>query len=455
MSEERIYGVLEINGKQYQYTLEDQFLTIPNISYQDEEEFEKNDQIDIIYGTTSNYQGIVFLDCKVLEGIGSIFSSEVKIRVLGYIVLTRGICSFDRIDFYSEAINGFFSPRNAYDLETKDDGRTLMGIKFRDSDLYKREYACQVNNEQFLIGLNVYLTVNLALEKEQLGTAKTIISMSFEQKKDPHDVLDYYLYLRDFLVFVNGQQNIPLDRIELFEKNESGRYEKQGRVVIFQADSSGYVPNPYKSITFNDITSDCYPVLFGQIAEKRKQNYYYHLFYPTDHKNHQRIDASKWLNTAICFESEFNNSFPNFRAKQDAAFHNAKSLLLQTIDEAVKKSGKSINNKQNSALKSFLSLIDHSDTTIKQKFQVCEDQFMYEMGEAIQRICSACMIPRDTDLAEVYSAYRNKTAHGVISRPEACDVATYRIMRGFICVMNLKRANVPQERIKSIVNKLV
>ena len=116
---------------------------------------------------------------------------------------------------------------------------------------------------------------------------------------------------------------------------------------------------------------------------------------------------------------------------------------------------KSINNKQNSALKSFFSLIDHSDTTIKQKFQVCEDQFMYEMGEAIQRICSACMIPRDTDLAEVYSAYRNKTAHGVISRPEACDVATYRIMRGFICVMNLKRANVPQERIKSIVNKLV
>ena len=73
MSEERIYGVLEINGKQYQYTLEDQFLTIPNISYQDEEEFEKNDQIDIIYGTTSNYQGIVFLDCKVLEGNGSNF----------------------------------------------------------------------------------------------------------------------------------------------------------------------------------------------------------------------------------------------------------------------------------------------------------------------------------------------------------------------------------------------
>ena len=267
-------------------------------------------------------------------------------------------------------------------------------------------------------------------------------------------ILDYYLYLRDFLVFVNGQRRIPLDRIELFEKNESGGYEKQGKAVIFQEDSSCYVPNPYNSITFDDITNDCFPVIFGQIAEKRNRNYYYHLFYPANHKDHQRIDASKWLNTAICFESEFNCSFPNFKAKQDATFHSAKTLLLQTIDEEVRKSGKSINNKQNSALKSFRSLVNHSDTTIKQKFQVCEENYKYEMGEAIQRICSLCRVPADTDLAEVYSSYRNKTAHGAISRPEDCDVATYRIMRGFIYVMNLKRANIPQEKIKSIVNKL-
>lgn len=391
----------------------------------------------------------------MLMGMGYPFSSEVKIRVLGYIVLAKGYCSFDRVDFYSEAINGFYSPRNAYEIVTEDGHKSLLGIKFRNSDLYKREYTCKVNNEEFQLGLSIYTSVNLALEKEQLGTAKTVMSMSFTEKKDPYALLDYYLYLLDFLVFVNNQRNVPLDRIELFEKNDFGRYEKQGKAVIFQTDTSDYSPNAYKSITFNDVTTDSFPVLFSQVADKRKKNYYYHLFYPTSQRESRSIDASKWLNTAICFESEFNNSFPNYKANQDDVFRKAKSLLLQTIDEEVQKSGKSINNKQNSALKSFKSLIDHSDTTIKQKFEVCEKEFAYEMDDFIQRICMDYGIPKDSNLAEAYSSYRNKTAHGVINRPENCDVATFRIMRGFIYAMNLKRAKVPQDNIKNIINKLL
>lgn len=454
MSGERIYGVFEYKGEEYQYTLENQILTVPQVSFQQMENFQENETIDVIHGATSNYQGIVFLGCKVLAGIFP-FSSEVKIRILGYIILTSNKSSFDRVDFYSEAINGFYSPRNAYDVETTEDRTRLLGIKIRDKESYVREYTCRVNGNEFQLGLNVYISVNLALEKEQLGTAKSIISMSFPEKKESYDILDYYLYIRDFLVFVNCQRNVPLDRIELFEKSETGGYKKQGRAVIFQADSSDYVPNAYKSITFHDVTSDSFPVLFSQVAEKRQKNYYYHLFYPTTPKENRTIDASKWLNTAICFEGEFNSSFPDFRAKQDPHFHKAKTLLLQAIDEEVKLSGKSINNKQNSALKSFKSLIDHSDTTIKQKFEVCQNTYEYEMSDAIRTICSDLQISKDIDLAEAYSSYRNKTAHGVICRPESIDVATYRIMRAFIYVMNLKRANVPPDRIKKIIKKLV
>ena len=128
MAEERGYGVIEYKGKEYHYIQEGQFLTIPSISFQDIKEFEENEVIDVIHGSTSNYQGIVFLDCKVLMGT-HLFLSEVKIRVLGYIILERGKCCFDRIDFYSEAINGFYSPRNAYEIVTKDNHRCFVGIK--------------------------------------------------------------------------------------------------------------------------------------------------------------------------------------------------------------------------------------------------------------------------------------------------------------------------------------
>ena len=63
-------------------------------------------------------------------------------------------------------------------------------------------------------------------------------------------------------------------------------------------------------------------------------------------------------------------------------------------------------------------------------------------------------VSEDTDLAGVYAAYRNQTAHGVIRRLENCDVVTYRILRGFIYVMNLKRANIPADRIKEIVGRM-
>ena len=80
MSGERIYGVFEYKGEEYQYTLEDQILTVPQVPFQQMENFKENEQMDIIHGATSNYQGIVFLGCKVLAGIFP-FSSEVKIRV--------------------------------------------------------------------------------------------------------------------------------------------------------------------------------------------------------------------------------------------------------------------------------------------------------------------------------------------------------------------------------------
>lgn len=455
MNKEIIYGVFAHEGREYPFALEDQILTIPQTPFQYHEDFADAQHIDSIQGVTHNNCDIVFIGCEVLANSKVLFAAEIKMSVLGYILLTSSKSTFDRIDFYSEAINGFYSPRNAYDVEINEDQTRIVGIKMRDWEAYKKEFQCEINKEVFTLGLNVYLSVNLAREKEQLGTAKSIISMSFGAKKKANDILVYYLYLRDFLEFVNFQKNIPINRIELFERSETGKYERRGKAVIFQADGSEYVPSALKSITFLDVTSECFPVLFGQIAEKRLNNNHNPFFYPESRREDRTVDASKWLNAAICFEGEFDVSFPNYRATHDAKFHEAKTLLLGTIDNAVEQSGKSINNKANNALKSFKSLIERADTTIKQKFEVCVANYEYEMSEAISRICSSSQVSKDTPLAEIYASYRNQTAHGVIRRPENCDVATYRILRGFVYVMNLKRANIPADKIKRVMDRLL
>lgn len=454
MNKEKIYGVFEHEEKEYPFALENQVLTIPQIPFRYSRDFANTEYVEAIQGVTNGNHDIVFLGCEVLENSKVPFATELKLSVLGYILLTSSRSTFDKISFYSEAINGFYSPRNAYDVELSEDHTKLVGIKVRNWQSYKRVFQCMVNKETFQLELNINLSVNLAWEKGELGTAKSIMSMLFTDKKKPHDVLNYYLYIRDFLEFVNFQKNIPLNEIEIFDKSEAGKYEKRGKVVIFQAESDEYVPSLQHSISFMDITTECFAIVFDQVAEKRSNNNFNPFFYPESRREDRVIDASKWLNTAICFEGEFNTFFPEYRAINDSSFHDAKTLLLNAINSAVQKSGKSINNKQNNALKSFKSMIDLADTTIKQKFEVCAASYAYEMSEAMRRICSFHGVPENADLAAIYASYRNQTAHGVIRRPESCDVATYRILRGFVYAMNLKRANVPSDRVKEIIARM-
>lgn len=125
-----------------------------------------------------------------------------------------------------------------------------------------------------------------------------------------------------------------------------------------------------------------------------------------------------------------------------------------TIDCAVKQTGKSINHKQNNAWRSFKSIIDHADTTIQEKFEACQAEYETETKEYIKQICKTYGIPGDTNLAEAYALFRNQTAHGTIQKPGEVEIVTYKILRCFVYVMNMKKANVPSERITEVLRRM-
>ena len=449
MKEKTIHGVFEYNDKRYPFSLDGRILTIPQIPFQYKDEFNEVAHIAALYGVTNGNQGIVFLSCEVLKSNTFHIPISVRFSTLGYILLQSDDKFFDRIDFYSAAVDGFYSPRKAYDFETSDDPTEIKGIKIRDREQYKKAFDCEVNGETFGLGVDVRVEINLAFEQERLGTARSIISMAFGDQKSHDRVLEYFLYVRDFLEFVNFRKDVPVEKVELYGKNK-----RIGDAVVFQADCSSYSPTAMKSITLDDMTPECFPLLFQQIAEKRTKGTYNPFFYPANRREDNTVDAARWLNTAICFEGEFNAVFPDYRAKKDPLFYQAKSLLLDTISAEIEKSGKGINNKVNSALKSFKSLVDNADTTIKQKFEVCQTTYAAETAEAIARERNAYGIHEDANLAEAYALYRNMTAHGTIQRPETIDVVTYSVLRYFVYTMNLKKANILPERIADIIRKV-
>lgn len=448
-----ISGVFDYLDKEYPFVLHDRVIKIAQTPFQYNTDFEDITDIDYIQGVTSNNKDIVFFGCKVYCSERLFLSTEIAITIQGYILLRNSQTDYDRIDFYSPAINGFYSPRNAYTVETKEQF-VATGITLREKDAYRKTFNCKINGEELQIGLDIYVSLNLNFTEEKLGTARSVFYMAFQSKKTPADISRYYLYLRDFLAFINFRNDIPIDEMQLFSRNELGKYEPRGEVIVFQKDTGDYKPDAFSTITHADLSDEHFPTLFQNIAQKRLRETFNPFLYPESKKEDRYVDASKWLNTAISFESEFNLSFPDFKAQKDLAFCQAKDMLLAAIENTVKQSGKSINNKENAALKSFRHLIEHADTTIKEKFQICESIFETETKDAIVKIRSACNVPAEIDLSEAYAAFRNHTAHGEVRKPENIDVATYRILRCFIYVLNLKRADVPSEQIKAIVQKM-
>ena len=142
MESEKMRGMFEYRGKEYPFVLEKQILLIPQVPFQYAKDFKEITYIEAIQGVTYNNRSVIFIGCKVINSDRLRFAMEIKMSILGYVVSENNSTVFERLDFYSEGINGFYSPRNAYEVECIDFAN-VRGIKIRDVGAYKKDFACK------------------------------------------------------------------------------------------------------------------------------------------------------------------------------------------------------------------------------------------------------------------------------------------------------------------------
>ena len=291
MKNVRIEGVFEFNDKEYPFVLIDKVISIPQAAFQYSKDFPNETHVDVIHGVTSNNKDIYFLDCKLGTDLSLSALGKLRLHIMGYAIMQRDKMTFDRVDFYAEAINAFYSPKSAYANKT-DDRMWINGIAQRDPSEYTKHFSCTIDGENIDGNLDVYINWNLLAEKEQIGTVNTIFSLQHEEKKELIDVLKYYLYVRDFLEFLNFQRDVPMSDIRVFEKTPEGKYNRIGYVVVFQADGSDYKPEQFRSITYYDCGEECFPILFSQIAERRIRNKRNPFFFPESRREDRYVDTA-------------------------------------------------------------------------------------------------------------------------------------------------------------------
>ena len=452
MATELICGEFKYKKKTYPFVINERILTVIQSGVAHKTDFEE-EEIGNLKGTTNKGLHITLIGCRRLGGASYLLLENIRIALKGYILHYERTCRYDRLIFQSPALNGFYSPRKAWTFKTEKPGRPKI-IEMNEPVEVNQKFSCNIRGEKLDCILGFSHSFFLKLEETQPLIIEPVFVMDFQKTKYPTQIGKHYLYLRDFLVFLNFRTDIPINDIALFCKNKSGKLEKCGTATIFQHSSERYKPNSKDSITFDDLEIDDLAKLFSVVSGRRKSVNFNPYIFPEDDQDECEIDRAKWLITAISFEGEFDKSFPNYKYKTDKQFKLAKDLLLKTIETAVNQSGKGINNSDNAALKSFRHLVNTSDTTIQEKFAHCEKLFVCEMENKIKRICNESDIPFQQSFAENYATTRNNTAHGTIQPIENIDFVTYRMLRCFIYLLIMRRANVPSEKMKRIVEKL-
>lgn len=449
-----IIGVFEYGGKEYPFILRGQILSVPQSVGQYNGDFDGITDIPCIQGVTNN-QSIFFIGCRVVRDGTLRCCVQLDITISAYIISGSELNDFCKIAFYSPAINAFYSPRVAYNFEPVDTKPGIPeGIRRKEGDEFRKEYNCNIDGEDIRIGLDVDLSFNMGLETGELVTAKSVLYMDFSSPRRLVDSTKYCLYLMDFLCFTNFRKSVPISDIRIFSYRKSGERLKYGKLVVFLDECEDYKPNSFSTITYSDLPEPCFSTLFQHVAQKRFGEKFNPFLYPKNVKENRWLDAAKWLITAVGFEGEFDLLFPEYKAQRDDAFRQTKQMLLDTIQDKITQSGKGRSNKSNKALRSFEASIKKTDTTIKEKFEACEEELHIECNDAITSICRECKVPDDKELAQVYADYRNNTAHGKIRMPGNAEVAVYRILRCFIYAINLRMGGVPAEDAKQIIDKM-
>lgn len=438
-----VYGNLELHDKVFPFLLDGHYVHIVQQAFQNSKKFIEKDYSSI-RGVTSDNRDILFINCHL---ISTEFDPKTIFSIQGYAVSVGNIgepCdfSFDRMTFYSEAINTFYSPQNAIDKQSSDLGfwaeerNGAMSIILKPFD----ETSIAFNfDEETICELNIARHINIKDGIEKIGDLITSFSFRFLDKRMPNDICKYYLHLYDFLSFVNYNKNIPFEKILLESKDSTGKFSPIAKLIIF-TNSNSYEGNTRHTITAEDLPKEKLGLIFKKASSLRNSDKRLSLYYPTNYRERNVTDPSKWLSLALCFEGLFTAINPHFKEEKNEYFKNVKSLIKNTVKSIDKTM---LTKKEKKYYSDFEKHIDRYEGLLEEKFN-----FVLKNNSKILKISS------NKNYGNIYAEYRNKLAHGTIEPLSDNEIEVYRLLRAMIYILLLNDVELNENELSKIINKI-
>ena len=153
-------------------------------------------------------------------------------------------------------------PHSAIQIESDEICSGARGLTFRNCEDISQNFSCEINKEHIEFTLGFRSFISLKPEDSSIVFVNTSLSMKFCTHRFVTDLAKYYLYLQDFLVFVNFKSDIPINEILLYKKNDKSKYEKCGAAKFFNMIVANTLRIVVIVFRIMILSNECLPKLF-------------------------------------------------------------------------------------------------------------------------------------------------------------------------------------------------
>ena len=446
---EIIYGSINYKERTYPFFLEGRRVNIVGTAWQFYDDFQNADYEEVISGFTSSNRQIMFLRCKFGR---TAMREKVWFSPVGYI-LSRGNVgdpydfTFEKLSFYSDAINSFFPPQTAIktDLDPLNwNGRITLLLKpfeeTRVSFVYK-ECECTLN-------ISRYITTQSG--KSDLGNLHSSFSFEFNTAQPDKELPQYWLALFDFLSFINYGTDIQFNKITLHRKRKDGLFKHCADAHIF-SERGEYTPRPFpNAITVNDIPLEKLGTMFSKIASLRGNDERLPYYFPKNYREDRRIDAARWFVMAMNFDGLSTSCYPNFKQNRKDQFRTAKSIALGALNEVDQSA---MSRKERDYFDDCYKELERYEGLLEEKFNYIVEKYHDALMDILEfNLQKHCVTA--SSYGRIYQEYRNKIAHGEIRPVGSNEEAVYRVIQALIYFMLLEDVGLDNSTLQTIAKKL-
>lgn len=447
-------GYVDLEEKSYIFTYDGELLQLVpkeqnSIKAYD---FVKNRNIclEILEGTTIGQERIFFLNCSLKVNL-----SGYTAKPAGFVCFDGAERCFDTITFKGGIIDHFYRANNIVDEKNTCYNYYNGGggeIRLKKFDEISKESEVEIDGRKAQLKLSVTLPgepIRMQVDYN-LGKPRSFLKLYFEEKVDVIYFRTIYMWIYNLMVFINFRKSIRLGEMTLGKINEKGKNEPIAFVYINELEKEDIVD--IEQIIGYYFVFDHINELI-QIVNRKDLNL---LFIPKNLKGGKHVTHESYMICCTSFESVFNYVFPNAKTEYSQKANEVKDEFLQFImkkDEEYR----GVDSKKRKEFKKYADMIKLLDFGLGEKFEHCQSLYDNLIANYRDAVLSRFKLSEKEidEMPNKFADMRNMLMHSSLEELDNIHICAYTLIRAYIYVMIMKKANIEDGLIIQAIDKIL